>query len=329
MTPQGEILDCNEAMVELLGFPDRQSLARRNAFDLPVDSSESNRWRQVLESDDLVRNHELQITRCDGSPIWVQVSSRCVRDAEDRPVYYEGAFGDISEQKRREDKEKEAVKEKEVLLKEVHHRVKNNLQIVSSLLNLQSAYLRNEYDRELFRESQNRVKAMALLHEKLYQSDHLDRIDFGEYLHSLVSTLFQSYRPTVGTVRYTLDVDTIPLDIDEAIPCGLIAGELFSNALKHAFPNGRAGSVEISFKRSAPSELRLSVSDDGIGMKYDFKEEQGGPLGLQLVKSLAGQLGGVLVDIHKGAGTTIALSFKEPSRSNRTSLHGNRPNPRR
>ncbi len=156
---------------------------------------------------------------------------------------------DITERKRAEEQIRNSLHEKEVLLKEIHHRVKNNLQVVSSLLSLQSGYPRVESVRDLFVESQNRVKSMALIHEKLYQSQDLANIDFSDYIESLAHHLFHSYTANPDLVTLKTDVD-VSLDIDHAIPCGLIVNELLSNALKHAFPDSRRGIMTLYFRPS-------------------------------------------------------------------------------
>ncbi len=171
---------------------------------------------------------------------------------------------DITERKRAEEQIKNSLHEKEVLLKEIHHRVKNNLQVVSSLLSLQSGYPRVESVRDLFVESQNRVKSMALIHEKLYQSQDLANIDFSDYIESLAHHLFHSYTANPDLVTLTTDVD-VSLDIDHAIPCGLIVNELLSNSLKHAFPDERRGAINLYFHVN-DTHFTLRFADDGGGL---------------------------------------------------------------
>ena len=170
----------------------------------------------------------------------------------------------ILQQKRARDQLRSSLDEKEVLLKEIHHRVKNNLQVVSSLLNLQSGYVRDQNDVEMFRESQNRIRSMALIHEKLYQSGNVSLVDFPQYARSLATTLFRSYRAGEGNVSLEVDFGDVSLGIDAAVPCGLIINELLSNALKHAFPAGRGGKVTLGL-RAQGGMMRLTVKDDGIG----------------------------------------------------------------
>ena len=213
---------------------------------------------------------------------------------------------DITVRKQVEERIKASLKEKEVLLKEIHHRVKNNLQIISSLLNLQSGYIQDKHAGEMFKESRNRVRSMALIHEKLYQSKDLARIDFAEYVRHLTTHLFRSYGVNSHAVGLKINVDKVLLDIDTAIPCGLIVNELVSNSLKYAFPPGVAGEICVDLHRENDGTLALLVSDNGAGLPPDFDVRQTESLGLQLVSTLADQLAGTITLDHNG-GTTFKI----------------------
>jgi len=214
---------------------------------------------------------------------------------------------DITERKRAEEQLRVALKEKEVLLKEIHHRVKNNLAVISSLLNMQSKYIKDRKTLEVFRESQNRVKTMALIHTKLYQSTDLARIDFADYIKKLAADLFDSYRLEPDRVSLLLNVENVYLDVNVAIPCGLIINELLSNALKHAFPEGCRGEVRINL-RLEDETVTLTVADNGIGFpeNIDFRNTES--LGLQLVTALVMQLGGE-IELTRDKGSTFRISF--------------------
>lgn len=310
-TPDGVLLRVNPAMVRILGYPNREALLAVNISSLYVNPDERDRWRIEAEKSNGQFEKEIQMRRADGTVIWVRHSINVVRTNDGPILYYDGAIADVSERREADISLKEAYREKELLLKEIHHRVKNNLQIISSLLNLQSDYLRDPYDAELFKQSQARVKAMALLHEKLYQSPDLARIDFGAYLHSLVAHLFQSYTTSSMNIGYSIDADNIHFDIDTAIPCGLIVGELVSNCLKHAFRGRNEGHVWISVGHFDSSTIRLSVADNGVGMKLPSEgSPKSAALGLELVKTLSDQLAAVL-DIQSQDGTRVTLLFKE------------------
>ena len=200
---------------------------------------------------------------------------------------------DITGRKSSEDKIKASLKEKEILLKEIHHRVKNNLQVISSLLNLQAGFIEDEMTLEMFRNSQDRVKSMALIHEKLYRSGDLSSINFGEYVRSLTANLFKSYRVNNNSVVLKLDIpERVYLGVDTAIPCGLILNELVTNSLKYAFQDGRAGEIGIRFSSDGENNS-LIVSNNGREFPMD-QVDLANPktLGLQLVNILSSQLKG-------------------------------------
>jgi two-component sensor histidine kinase len=198
-----------------------------------------------------------------------------------------------------------------VLLKEVYHRVKNNLQIVSSLINLQAQNVKNKAAVELLKQSADRIKSMALLHEKLYQSKDLAKIDFNDYIHTLAGHLMFGYGAHSSRIKINLQIDAIFLDVDTAIPCGLIINELLSNALKHAFPEGRSGEIGIAFTQNG-DEFMLVITDNGIGFPAGLDFKRSASLGLQLVSSLTNQLLGQLT-LDQGNGSTFTLRFTHPS----------------
>ncbi len=206
--------------------------------------------------------------------------------------YHLWQYQDVTTSRVAEEQIKSSLKEKEVLLKEIHHRVKNNLQIISSLLNLQSAEIEDPKASQKFRESQDRVKAMALIHERLYQSSDLAKIDFAGYVRSLTGHLLRSYKINANVIRLNLEVDSVPMNLDVAIPCGLIINELVSNAFKYAFPNGNTGEIRVHFGEQNNGTLKLIVQDNGIGFPENTNPEDSDSLGLKLVRSLTEQLGG-------------------------------------
>jgi len=217
-------------------------------------------------------------------------------------------FDVITERKQAEHALRKSLAEKESLLKEVHHRVKNNLQIVVSLLHLQSGRIENKLALEALRETQSRVRAMALLHETLYRSADLAHINFQTYLDNLCKYLFRSYGPETSRLQFQLEAAGVELGLEQAVPCGLIVSELVSNTLKHAFPNGRTGALSVALRSEAGSSLRLSVTDTGVGLPPDFDARRARSLGLQLVFNLARQLRGA-VAIEPGPGARVVITF--------------------
>ncbi len=217
---------------------------------------------------------------------------------------------EVKERINTEQKLKASLREKEVLLKEIHHRVKNNMQVISSLFNLQTRYLKDENAIQVLKECQNRIRSMALIHESLYRSPNLIDIRFSEYVKQLANNLYASYKVNPERVKLFLDVEDIPLDIETAIPCGLIINELISNALKHAFPENKEGQIRVSMHLNPKGEVELQISDTGVGLPDGFSLENTESLGLKLVKLLSEQIRGKL-EITKNQGTGFKIKFKK------------------
>jgi two-component sensor histidine kinase len=253
---------------------------------------------------------ELLNRRSDGTEFPVELWTSPVRNDEGEPVAMVGVARDITERKRADEHIKTSLREKEVLLKEIHHRVKNNLQVISSLLSLQAEYLKDEAMVKIFRESQNRVKSMALIHEKIYQSRNLAEVDFGEYLRELATQLFRSYGIGTHGIFMNINADKVVLGVDRAIPCGIIVNELVSNALKYAFPEKAGGRVDISLHTNGNGEIVLTVRDNGVGLPPDIDFETSDSLGLMLVRMLSEQLQGEVKLCPGEPGTEFTLTFQ-------------------
>ena len=209
------------------------------------------------------------------------------------------------------DEKKKRKKTEEALLKEIHHRVKNNLQVISSLLKLQSKYVKDERCVEILMESCNRIKSMAMIHEELYRSDNLSNIDCGSFLRRLVSSLISSYGVDSGRISVKIEADCHSCKIGTAIPCGLIINELISNSIKHAFPKERKGEIAVSFHKGRNNEIEFTVSDNGVGIPEGMDFKKTGSLGLHLVTIIAeDQLGGE-VDLDRKGGTRFIVRFKD------------------
>ncbi|MFA6111065.1 MAG: histidine kinase dimerization/phosphoacceptor domain -containing protein [Candidatus Latescibacterota bacterium] len=214
---------------------------------------------------------------------------------------------ELIERRRIEEQIQASLQEKEVLLKEIHHRVKNNLQVISSLLDLQAGHTHDPRVIEMFRDSQNRVSSMGLIHERLYQADDLARVDFSEYIRGLVNNLFYSYSADAAAIALEIHVAQVVLDVDRGIPCGLIINELVSNSLKYAFPSGRQGCLQVHMRHQGDS-LVLVVADDGVGIPEEIDLEHTTSLGLRLVGTLVRQLKGSLT-MNRKEGTRFTIEF--------------------
>jgi two-component sensor histidine kinase len=213
------------------------------------------------------------------------------------------------ERKHTEEELKSSLNEKDVLLKETHHRVKNNMQIISSLLNLEMGYSDEDEAIDVLKESQNRIKSMALIHEKLCQSNDLNHIKISDYINTLVTDLFYSFNLSDEQIEMKMDLEDIYLKIETAIPCGILINELVSNSLKYAFPNGEKGEIFVSLK-SKDDGYELIVSDNGVGLPEELDYKNTESLGLQLVNNLAAQIDG-RVELEKGHGTKFVINFKD------------------
>jgi PAS domain S-box-containing protein len=214
----------------------------------------------------------------DGHEFAIEISLSPLATAEGG-MLVSSAIRDITQRRQAEDQIKSSLKEKEVLLKEIHHRVKNNLQVISSLLRLQSASIKDPEALEMFKESHHRVRSMALVHEKLYQSSDLSRIRFAEYTQNLVDNLIRSYGVGANKIATKVDVGDFALDIDTAVPCGLIMNELLSNSFKHAFPGNSSGEVRVELRAQNPTRLELTIADDGPDSRRMSIFAQPNPLG--------------------------------------------------
>lgn len=297
----------NKALCELLGQP-AQALQQRCAAELvhPLDRERHQPYEQVLRERQLSHcQTEERWTHHDGSPVWVRVTATRVDDASATP-YLIQQIEPIGERKRREQQIAEALQEKETLLREVYHRVKNNLQVIQSLLNLKRSSLTDAAARTAFTETAERVRAMALVHEKLYQSSQLSAIDLGEYLRDLMPRLQEALGSYSRGIQVELHTAPLQADLNTAIPFGLIVTELVSNSLKHAFPNERRGLLRVEMLPHGPHGARLVVADDGIGLPAGGQRSRS--LGLTLVDSLTRQLDGQL-QVEHGPGVRFTLTL--------------------
>ncbi|PKG31377.1 histidine kinase dimerization/phosphoacceptor domain -containing protein, partial [Methanoregula sp.] len=251
---------------------------------------------------------ELEFTRKDGSTYWAEVTISLIRDASGMPFGYVGMARDITERRKAEEEILASLHEKEVLLREIHHRVKNNLQIIASLLYLQSITITDAFTTEILRESRSRVRSMALIHEKLYRSEDLAHVPFATYIESLIDSLRDAYGINNGAVSIAVSIDPpdLALSIETGIPCGLIINELVTNAIKHAFPGGKSGIISIAMRQTGSGIYTMVIADNGEGFPKDVDFRNTSSLGLQLVNNLVAQLEGeIALDSSDGARFTI------------------------
>lgn len=261
-------------------------------------------YKALVSKSGCIKDNEV-FWRADGTSFPVEYSSN--------PIIEKGevkggvvTFTDITERKKSEKIIEDSLKEKDVLLREIHHRVKNNMQIISSLLNLQSSYFQDSEAVNVFKESQNRIRSMALIHEKLYQTGNLVGVKLGDYVQDLASHLMSSYSLDSNKIKLITDIDNVSLGIDTAISLGLIVNELLSNAFKYAFPNDASGEIKLSYKPSDENNSTLIISDNGIGFPQNIDFKQTESLGLQLVNTLVEQLEGN-IELSRNGGTEFKI----------------------
>lgn len=272
-------------------------------FDNPIKISQQH--QEILANKKIVTNQEIELA--DGR-ILEQSYVPIFIDSIDRGHLW--MYRDISDRKQAESRLVTSLQEKEILLKEIHHRVKNNLLVVSNLLEFQADYVSDASLIKVLEDSRNRIYSMALIHEKLYRSMTLDTINFGEYLEDLVQNLFESYNLEENRVTFDLDIEPVLLNIETAHPCGLIVNELLSNTLKHAFPEGRQGNVKIIMHQQDDDQIMVKVADNGVGFPENLDFRQVDSLGMELVCTLTEQLEGEIT-LLRDHGTTFELRFSE------------------
>jgi len=307
----GTFLYGNKRAEEIVGYK-REELIGKSYLKLKLlDLKEIGKAIKLLAQNMLGRAtgpDEFILNRKDGAKRIVEICTTVITIGGKQVVL--GMVEDITERKRSEKQIQASLREKEVLLKEIHHRVKNNLQVISSLLYLQSKNIEDKETLEIFQESQNRVRSMALVHERLYQSQDLARIDFAEYVRNLASYLFRSYDVNTNVIQLKIKVDDVFLGVDTAIPCGLMINELVSNSLKHAFPDGKEGEIGIELCADDEGQFTLMVRDNGVGFPQDLDFQNTKSLGLQLVNTLAAQLEGT-IELDRSGGTAFEMTFTE------------------
>lgn len=294
---------------EMFGYSDTELSAMSLVdFTHPEDIENDLQQIQNLIDGSIPRFQiEKRFIKRNGDVMWTNLTATLIRDHNGKPRYSMGMIEDITARKLAEEQLKTSLKEQEVLLKEIHHRVKNNLQTVSSLLALQMSSIQDPEILAPFKESQNRVKVMALIHEKLYQSSSLAQINLAAYIRKLAMDLLYSYNAP-SAIQLHIDVPEIELPLDAVIPCGLIINELVSNAIKYAFPEGRSGQVNILFSQLDANQYTLVVQDNGVGVPATVDFQTTKSLGLRLVHAFSRKLRGTL-ELDRSSGSAFKITF--------------------
>ena len=313
----GMIKSWNPAAERLFGFGAHEIVNRNVSLLIPAERmAEEDEVLQRIRRGERVEPYESQRRHKDGTLVDVWLTTSPVKDSNGEVIGASKIARDIGERKRAEARLRESLREKEFLLKEIHHRVKNNLAVMSSMFYLQGRHASDQATLDILTESQNRVRSMALVHELLYRSQNLAEIDFAEYALSLATQLIRTYCMPPGRVRLLDRTTPAWMNIDLAVPCGLVLNELVTNAIKHAFPEGREGEISIALEHRE-GRVSLTVADDGVGVPMDDGRQAlfESSFGLRLITSLTRQIGGTFTLTPGNPGSVARLTFGEENES--------------
>jgi len=306
----GGITPINDAVPLLTGWTADELMGKTCEVLFPQAESKDFReaWNR-LGKEGVVQDFRTTMARKNGPSIPVLFSGATMKNTQGEFSGMVVIAKDITERNRVEEEIAQSLAEKGLLLKEIHHRVKNNMQVISSLLRLQASTIEDKAVVDIFQTSQNRIRTMALIHEMLYRSKDLSRIDISEYIHEMVESLVRTGKDKRQQIDLEIRSDPILIEIETAIPCGLILNEVVSNSLKHAFPNGRSGKISILVQKGNEEIIHLTISDNGVGFAKGVDHEKKGTLGLELISTLlTGQLKGEM-NVCRENGAEYRFSF--------------------
>jgi PAS domain S-box-containing protein len=308
--PEGRVVSWNAGAERLLGWAEEDILGQ-SAFVVfvPEDLAAGDHLRELEQAAAEGRaENERWHQRKDGSRFWGSGIMAGIRDDAGALLGFGKIMRDRTAQRQLEEDLRASLREKEVLLQEIHHRVKNNLQVISSVLSLQSDTLGEGEAIAAFQDAQARIHSMALIHEILYQSSNLAQVNLAAYTRRLAAELLRSYQVEPERLRLVVETDEVWLSAEKAVPCGLILNELVANCVKHAFPDGRSGTVRVTLRAEADAQVVLSVGDSGVGFPPGIDFRHTDSLGLQLIGLLTEQLGGTLT-LDRSEGTRFTIRF--------------------
>lgn len=309
-------VDCNKAVVKMLGYKNKEELLNTHPSELSPEKQPDGRL-SFEKAEEMMsfalqkgsHHFEWTHTRANGEnfPVEVWLSKVEFNDK----ILINTIWRDLTEKKEVEYTIRKNIEEKEILLKEIHHRVKNNLQIITSLLNLQTNNIENEHIKAILFQSKTRIESMCKVHEMLYSTNDLSGINYGDYLHELLANLILNAKGELSTISLNLDVQQLFLNINTAIPLGLLINELVTNTLKYAFPNNEKGIITIKLNAISNTQFKLYYSDNGIGYSRDLVFTASKSLGFQLIESLTEQLNGKIERDYTCPGTHYILTFEK------------------
>ena len=305
-TPAGEIVDANMAFVNILGYPDRNELIKVNVADLYADSNDREAYIRALEEQGVLQGDELRLKRKDGSIIWVRDFCRAVRNSSGKLLFHEGSIENITERKEIDTALAKAVSEKEALLRDLQHRVKNSLAMISGLIRLEMRDTSDGQSRTVLENLSNRIKSTANLYDILFHSGSTREVRLDQYIQNIVKDLSLAYISNRDTITIEQECERIVIDAKKGVPFGLIVNEVLTNMIKYAFPHNREGRIRVTLKGDQ-SSLKLTLADNGIGLPDGYRPEESTGMGMRLVLMMVEQLNGTYT-LSGGNGVMFTVS---------------------